>query len=215
MTAALESVLNGGHFNGQSFAARAAGLPPGERALYRSVLEGFIEGLPSPLASTLADAGAPLVEADLIQFDDQARLTLAYPFSAQPTRHRVVLHDGRRYHAMCAIDALGIPYMLGERGEVRAHELEARRIVRVSVDPDGEPTWTPAQAVAVAVAGEDRCLAQSACPHINLFASPDNATRYLEAHALQGSVVSITDAATVGRWLFGDLLPILAAAEDR
>jgi hypothetical protein len=105
---------------------------------------------------------------------------------------------------MCAIDALGIPYMLDERGEVQAQEPDAQQIVCVTVDPENEPTWTPAQAVAVF--GDGCCLAEAACPHINLFASPDAATRYLGAHALDGAVLSITDAATAGRWLFGDLL---------
>lgn len=215
MTAGLESVLSGTPINGQSFAARAAGLPRSARALYRSVLEGFIEGAPSPLDSTPADAVGPLMEADLIQADGDGRLAVAYPFSAQPTRHRVTLHDERGYYAMCAIDALGIPYMLDERGEVQAQEPEAHGIVRVSVDPDGDPAWTPAQAVAVAAFGEGCCLAQSACPHINLFASPDAATQYLNAHALQGSVLSITKAAAAGRWPFGDLLHCLAPIEAR
>lgn len=215
MTAGLESVLSGGSINGQSIAVRAAGLPRPERALYRSILEGFIEGVPSPLDSTPGDAVAPLIEADLIQTDGDGRLTVAYPFSAQPTRHRVTLNDGRDYYAMCAIDALGIPYMLDERGEVQAQEPETHGIVRVTVDPDGDPTWTPAQAVAVAAFGDGCCLAQSACPHINLFASPDAATQYLDTHALQGTVLSITDAATAGRWLFGDLLHSLASIEAR
>jgi Alkylmercury lyase len=33
---------------------------------------------------------------------------------------------------MCAFDALGIPYMLNEHGEVQAQEPNSRRIVRVS-----------------------------------------------------------------------------------
>ena len=60
--------------------------------------------------------------------------------------------------------------------------------------------------MAVAALGDGRCLAQSACPHINLFASPAAATRHLDAHALQGSILSIADAAAAGQWLFGDLL---------
>lgn len=215
MTAGLESVLSGTPINGQSFAARAAGLPRSARALYRSVLEGFIEGAPSPLDSTPADAVGPLMEADLIQADGDGRLTVAYPFSAQPTRHRVTLNAGRSYYAMCAIDALGIPYMLDERGEVQSHEPEAGRIVRVTVDPDGDSTWAPAQAVAVAAFGDGCSLAQSVCPHINLFASPDAGTQYLDSHALHGSVLSITEAATAGRWLFGDLLHSLAGIEAR
>ncbi len=96
--------------------------------------------------------------------------------------------------------------MLDERGEVRAQEPDSQQSVRVTVVPGGELTWSPAQAVAVTAFVEGCSLAQSACPHINLFASPAAAARHLDAHALQGSVLSITDATTAGRWLFGDLL---------
>jgi Alkylmercury lyase len=214
MTTELESVLSDGPINGQSFAARAGNLARAERALYRRVLASLIEG-GSPALDALLDAAARLIEADLIQTDGNGRLTVAYPFSAQPTRHRVILHSGRGYHAMCAIDALGIPYMLDARGEVHAQEPSGRGIVRVTIDPDGEPAWTPTHAVAVAAFGDGCCSAQSACPHINLFASPDAARRYLDTHALRGSILSITDAATAGRWLFGDLLHSLADTEAR
>jgi hypothetical protein len=214
MTAELEKVLSDGPINGQSFAARAGNLARAERTVYRRVLVSLIEG-GSPALGALPDAAARLIEADLVQADGNGRLTVAYPFSAQPTRHRVILHDGRGYHAMCAIDALGIPYMLDERGEVQAQEPDARRIVSVTIDPDGEPTWTPTQAVAVAAFADGCCLAESACPHINLFASSDAARRYLDAHTLQGSILSIIEAATAGRWLFGDLLGSLATAKAR
>lgn len=206
MTAALESVLSDAPINGRSFAARTAGLTRSERGCYRRILGHFVAGGASPLNSPPAEEVARLIDADLLQADDDGRVTVAYPFSARPTRHRVTLHDGRGYYAMCAIDALGIPYMLDAPGEVQSHEPDAEQIVQVAVDPEGEPTWTPAQAVAVAAFGDGRCLAQSACPHINLFASPAAATRYLDAHALHGSILSIADATKAGRWLFGDLL---------
>jgi alkylmercury lyase len=211
-TDTLVGVLRGGAINGQSFAARAGNLSRPERASYRRILQHFIEGSPSPLDSTPAQEVARLIEADLIQTDHDC-LTAAYPFSGQPTRHRVIMHDGRGYHAMCAIDALGIPYMLDERGEVRAREPDGRGIVRVTVDPKGELTWAPEQAVALAAFGDGCCLAESACPHINLFASPDAATRYLDTDELQGSVLSIPDATAAGRWVFGDLLDSLADGE--
>jgi len=200
------SVLSASPIDGQSFAARAGNLAQSERALYRTILERFIEDAAFPLDSTPADAVTRLVEADLIQTDSNGRLTVAYPFSRQPTRHRVTMHDGRSYYAMCAIDALGIPYMLNEHGELQAQEPDGQLVVRVTVDPKGEPTWTPTGAVAVAAFGDGCCLAQSACPHINLFASPNTAIRYLDAHVLQGSILSITDATKAGQRLFGDLL---------
>lgn len=89
------------------------------------------------MASPLSDTAASLVEADLLRIDGDRRVVVAYPFSAQPTRHRVTLHDGRTYYAMCAIDALGIPYMLGQRGDVQAHEPDGPSIVRVNIGPPG------------------------------------------------------------------------------
>lgn len=97
-----------------------------------------------------------------------------------------------------------------------AREPEADRIVRVTVDPDGEPAWKPKQAVALAAFGEGGCLAQAACPHINLFASADAANRYLlNAPMLRGRVLSIPEAAEAGRWVFGNLLDSLDDAEAR
>jgi Alkylmercury lyase len=214
MSAATTSQGNGPPGEG-SFASRAARLPGSERSVYRRILRRVIDGTCHPLDALPAEPIAALIEADLIQTDGNDRLTVAYPFSAEPTRHRVTLHGGRSFHAMCAIDALGIPYMLGEPGEIQSREPETDRLVRVSVDPDREPTWTPAGAVALAAVGEGACLAQAACPHINLFASADTASRYLETHALQGGVLSITDATSAGRWVFGDLLHSLDDAEAR
>jgi hypothetical protein len=116
---------------------------------------------------------------------------------------------------MCAVDGLGIPYLLGQRGELEAHEPDARQIIRVTADPEGEPTWTPVEGVALVAAGDGCSLAQAACPHINLFVSPQAAKGYLNTHALQGTILSIADAARAGRWLFGDLLQQLADAAAR
>jgi hypothetical protein len=172
-------------------------------------------GEQAPTLDRLADGAAPLIEADLIQTDDNVLLVVAYPFSVEPTRHRVALCDGRGYYAMCAIDALGIPYMLDQPGEIQSQEPDGREMVRVAVDPERGPTWTPAGAVAVAAFGEGCCLAQSACPHINLFASHGAAARYLDSHVLHGGVLPITDAVAAGRWQFGDALRTLTDTVDR
>jgi hypothetical protein len=209
------SVLSPSPLSGPSFGARTTGLTQSERAVYRGILEQFIAGGRPPRQSLPANEVARLIDADLIQVDDGDRITVAYPFSAQQTRHRVALHDGRSYYAVCAIDALGIPYMPEERGQLEAREPDGQRIVRVTVDPVSEPRWTPARAVAVAASGDGCCLAQSACPHINLFASPDAARRYLVAHGLVGTMLSISEAATSGRRLFGELRQGLAGTEAR
>ncbi|MGH2906652.1 MAG: organomercurial lyase [Solirubrobacterales bacterium] len=197
-----------GPIGGMTFAARANALAQSERDLYRSILEQFVEGAPPPHAPATGDA-AGLIEADLIQTDDNDRVAVAYPFSSGPTRFRVTMNDGRFYYAMCAFDALGIPYMLNERAEVQALEPDSGRVVGVSVVPGAEPTWTPSEAVAVAAFADGCSLAQSVCPHINLFASQHAATGYLDAATAHGNVLSIFDATAAGRWLFGDLLSSL------
>ena len=210
MTSDLQTVIGDTPINGQSFAERAGNLAPAARVLYRRLITSLVEDT-SPTLDRLADAAAPLINADLIQTDDNGLLAVAYPFSVKATRHCVTLRDGRRYHAMCAIDALGIRYMLDQPGEIQSQESDAIEVVRSLSIPEQGPTWTPAGAEAVAALGEDCCSAQSACPNINLFASHDAAGRYLDGHALHGGVLPITAAVTAGRWLFGDLLRTLTS----
>ncbi|MGL6201167.1 MAG: organomercurial lyase [Lachnospiraceae bacterium] len=37
-----------------------------------------------------------------------------YPISAHQTIHQVILEDGRKLYAICAIDALGCTYTFGQ-----------------------------------------------------------------------------------------------------
>lgn len=46
--------------------------------------------------------------------DAQEKVKFAYPVSALPTCHQVTLADGRKFHAMCAIDAIGSSFTFGE-----------------------------------------------------------------------------------------------------
>ncbi len=58
--------------------------------------------------------------ADLIAYNPTTvRIAAAYPFSSTPTAHRVRIGD-RTLHALCAIDALGIPFMLDVLALIRS-----------------------------------------------------------------------------------------------
>ncbi len=100
-----------------------ATLPQASRRLHRALLDGLLAtGAVQPgedLAraaevdpAILPDLVAELVAADYVATDDTGAPVCLYPLSAVPTSHVVVV-DGERRHAMCAIDALGIPAMLG------------------------------------------------------------------------------------------------------
>lgn len=62
---------------------------------------------------TAAEVLAELAREDFLTLGPDGRIRAAYPFSAVPTPHRVTIAGGVQVWSMCAIDALGIPAMLG------------------------------------------------------------------------------------------------------
>lgn len=193
-------------------ANRLAGLELAERRLYNSILRGFADGqLPSvDVLGSLDGSGhamQTLVARDLVQLGSAGDVTVAYPFSARATRHLVRLQDGRRFWAMCAVDALGIPFLIHQPAEIKAQEPGGDTAITVSVDPEADmPRWNPPGAVVVAASEGSGCSAGCACPHINFFASAEAAQRYLAQPEIEGAILTVPDAAIAGRRLFGDLL---------
>jgi mercuric reductase len=94
------------------------------RGLVKLVAEaatGLIRGV-----HAVADGAGELITAGVyairsgMTVDDPAMVTVAYPFSGAPTRQQVELDGFPAVHAMCAIDALGIPVMAGRDGRITA-----------------------------------------------------------------------------------------------
>jgi Alkylmercury lyase len=200
---------------------RISGLHPLARRLYALILYRFSEGGP-PERDELSrlgvddDALSELVERDLVQLGPDGRIATAYPFSTAPTRHRVRTEDGRAYWAMCAIDALGMPYLLHDAAEIRAREPGSDRTITIAIDPAAQTLHAdPADAAVVVARAGTGCAAACACPHINVFASVAAAERYLAASDLDGAIVDLAAAAAAGRRTFGDLLERLGEAAKR
>ena len=99
-------------------------------------LEEIVAVLPGIRRSMLESALATLDEDDLIQLTD-GRVEIAYPFSAGPTPFIVRVADGRERYACCAIDALGIAPMVGDRGDVSGRCHHCENALAFSVHPDG------------------------------------------------------------------------------
>jgi Alkylmercury lyase len=87
-----------------------------------------------------AAALAELDRADLDRARPHGELLAAYPFSAAPTAHRLILGAGVSVHAMCAIDVLGVSAMLGQPVTVTSAQPDTGRPVTVRVDGD-QATW--------------------------------------------------------------------------
>ena len=51
-----------------------------------------------------------MVDKRVIVPDQEGNINFAYPVSALPSNHRVALKDGRRFYAMCAVDAMGAAF---------------------------------------------------------------------------------------------------------
>jgi Alkylmercury lyase len=195
---------------------RIAGLDRGSRQLYALILYRFTQGGP-PHSRDLGrlgfheDALSQLLSRDLVALGDDGQVAVAYPFSAVPTRHRAVAEDGQVYWAMCAIDALGMPYLLRQAAEIHAREPDSDQSITIAIGPVVDtPNAGPTEAVVVARSG-DGCAAGCPCPHTNLFASAAAAERYLATSELHGSILDLPAATTAGRRLFGDLLDRLGA----
>jgi hypothetical protein len=131
---------------------------------------------------------------------------VAYPFSATATRHQVRLPPGVDVHAMCAIDALGMPAMLGTDAVLTTTDPITDHPITVTVVA-GQSTWDPHGAVvfvgALAATGPsvDIC-----CEYLNMFATRENAVEWTRTHPIPGEILSQVDAEQLGRQIFGDLL---------
>jgi hypothetical protein len=199
--------------------ARLARLSAAEREFYRWILRGFADGrIPDAVAAgetasrlglDPGEAFENLAREDLVHRDaSTGEIVVAYPFSGRHTTHRVRIGRRNEVDAMCAIDALGISFMLGEATEVVSRDLVTDEEVRIWVDPGRAVRWEPEGAAVFA--GSDRCEGPAAavcCELVNFFASRENAERYMrERPAVEGEVLSIPEAVEAGRIVFGGLL---------
>jgi hypothetical protein len=119
--------------------ADRATLGAAARAALREVLDRFVAaGGPVEIATLGAGAAAldELDARDLIHVSGD-RVVLAYPWSGTPTAFVAVLADGRERWACCAIDALGIPAMLGQPVTVRTRCHHCEEPFDLRVTPDG------------------------------------------------------------------------------
>lgn len=157
------------------------------------------------------DAAAILITlhtADLILYDAAlARITAAYPFSSEPTAHQVRFGH-HTVHALCAIDALGIPFMLGTPAIVRSQCFWCHAAVEVHVE-DGEISkHQPANLVAwYPEKKAGGCVATTRCILINFFCSPEDLAAWRAANpGEQGTVLSLREALQAGQIIFGEML---------
>lgn len=142
---ALDEALRLANIPGDLWERKGAGLGAAERAFHRAILRAFPElgGPPGPARLRAAAAAlglepeaalAALHDRDLIRRDPATgTIACAYPFSGPPMPHRVAPAGGRAFYAMCAVDVLGIPFLLGRDATITSADPTSREPVRVAV----------------------------------------------------------------------------------
>jgi hypothetical protein len=203
---------------------RLAPVAGGLRAVQQVVLRHFASTGHAPVTEeleaeaaahgrTAADIVADLAAGDFLVLDDHEGIRAAYPFSDVPTAHRVRIATGVEVWAMCAIDALGIPDMLGTDAVITSADPVIGDTITVD-SADGHMSWQPS--TAVVYVGQRSCTgpaADVACGALNFFTSRRTACAWARQNPdYTGKVVDQSNAEALGRSVFGSLL---AAAEPR
>lgn len=151
-----------------------------------------------------------LAEKDLIIWEEAEQcVQSAYPFSGLPTVHKVHLIDGPETYALCAVDALGMPVMLGQRAHIVSRCAHCDTGIEVTVTPEELEQYRPPESVVWFPLAEDVCcpVAQSRCPDINFFCSTEHGDTWWKTRDRpEGLWMTMGEAFDAGREIFGLLL---------
>jgi len=196
-----------------------ARLTPEENDMRKAILKLFAASGRAPSVSEVAQAlNLPpervltglrtLAAHDVIVWaEDEARIVSAYPFSGVPTAHQVFSDGDRPLYAMCAIDALGIPFMLGQGTSIRSTCFFCGKPVSVEVQEGVLEKIEPPTTVVWFSERGGCCVAEARCPLINFFCHEGHLQVWLATSPDErGRGLSMLEALEVGKATFGELL---------
>ncbi len=158
----------------------------------------------------VGEALAELRRAGAVVLDDNGRLVAAYPLSVVPTTHTVEFGSSVPW-ANCAIDALVVPMMVGQRGRVVSRCAHCSSGISLSVESrtllDVHPSSVVVAYGRLADCG-DRPSLEVSCPYINFFCSEEHAVAWQRPKAWEGRVVSIQEALALAVDWFSPVIEI-------
>ena len=200
--------------------ATTVSIPRGD-ALHQFVLETFAQTGRSPTVEqirarfslrTLREAEAMVAALERIgsihRRPGDGAITHAYPFSNEPTAHRVRLAGGTEVYAMCAIDALGMPLMLRKDADIVSTCAGCGGEVRVEVRGGHATAYAPWDVTVWLGEMSEGCVAATdLCPDLNFFCSPACVDAWTLAHPQKRAErLNIDEAVERARQVFEDLL---------
>ncbi len=197
---------------------RWAGHKQAEDRVYCAILTHYATHTRAPSMEQLSEISAmglaelrtslrDLDERDLIGFDIRRdTIAGAYPFTDRETDHRVIV-DGRPIHAMCAVDALGAPAMIGRDAMIESRCRACEVAIRIGTQDEGTaltPLVQPDAVVWLDLQRTNGCSATSLCVGTAFFCSDAHLHAWREAHEPTGSGqrLSMAEAHQVGLAIF-------------
>ena len=186
-----------------------------------AVLRRLLKGAPVDASALSATTDLPMgavVEA-LARLDTMGAISLsngtvaaAYPLSAAPTRHRILL-DGTTAYACCAIDALAVPSMVEGAWTVESRCAHCNQAIMVKMRSDRILSSHPETLVVFHV-DRDCCdpgpTVLAHCPHINFFCGSDHAGRWRAANpGMTGDVLPLDQVVARAREIFAPVIRLL------
>ncbi|MBI5287487.1 MAG: hypothetical protein HY873_00775 [Chloroflexi bacterium] len=136
------------------------------------------------------------------------RVTHAYPFSNLPTSHRVRISGGPEVFAMCAIDALGIPFMLKRDAAISSACEQCGSRISVEIAKQTVIASSPAGMVVWVGKVSAGCVpANDLCPDLNFFCAAGDLDAWRMAREEpDGTILTLEQAVVSARRIFEDLL---------
>jgi hypothetical protein len=199
-------------------------LAPEARRLHRRVIEAVLATGSVPPVRELADhlettedairSGlTELAIADYVALDEGGQVSCLYPFSTTPTSHVIVI-DGQPRYAMCSIDALGIPAMLGQELDVVGHCAVCNAPITLRVAPGAVVCAEPATAMVVARRDEAEPAFAACCPFTVFVCSQQHAEQFMR-RITNINVLTLPEALEQAEAIFGGLLGEALPAKRR
>jgi hypothetical protein len=176
------------------------GKPPSEKAI--------TEAMKLPTRESVRSLVDKLHKADILTREG-GEIISAYPFSAKATRHKVIFQDGHEVYALCATDALGIHFMLGQDITVRSRCPECENEMKIEVK-DGKVAACVPDGLVEFVSSREHCgcTAKTFCPFMNFFCSKKHLENWREKNPAygKGEMYQLHQVLEHGKNIFGDFL---------
>lgn len=137
--------------------------------------------------------------------NNQTAIAAAYPFSGLPTPHMVTFkrEDYKSLYVMCAIDALGVGFMLNCDVVIESSCDHCNERIEVVIENNEIISLSPEELVVWGDMEYSDCAAVSICKNINFFSSNYHFTEWQKKRPKRrGLVLQIQEAFYLGKMFF-------------